>query len=144
MDKEALVDADIHAGAELIAALDAARLPIAAAMWLRRGEVWKFYIASPDVAKHGPISVYKFIDKALSSIESPIDSGDIVATNTTNHFVNALSSAIGARQGSVRFRNCTFNGILVEDAYVYRVAKGVRASAKAPKFPTKRHLAQVA
>lgn len=141
MDKEALVAPEIDAGKQLVSALEARGLPISVAMWLKRQmEGWKLYIASPDVEKHGPIAVYKFIDKAISHTRSPIDSCDVVAANTTNHFVNALAAVMGIRNTTARFTNCTFNGIPVEDAIVYKIARGVRASTKPPKFPTKKAL----
>jgi hypothetical protein len=136
MDKKALVEPDIEKGERLVDVLERAGLPIAAAMWLKRpdDEFSSLYVATPDVEKHGPIAVYRFIDRVLAALgDSAVSIDDVVAANTTNHFVNAVSSAIGSRPGPMRVVNSTLSGVPVEDAVVYRANRKVRPSQSAPR-----------
>jgi hypothetical protein len=99
MDKEGLVDSDIDAGKRLISVVESSGLPVSAAMWLKRADDrdYKFYVVTPDVEKHGPIAVYRFIDTAITSSGSQISPGSVVVANTTNHFANTVASGVGAR-----------------------------------------------
>ena len=137
MDKKELVNADIEGGREFVRELEREGLPISAAMWLKAQEQgpWQLYIASPDVEKHGPIAVYRFIDKVSARHpETGIKVDDVVAANTTNHFVNAIAGAIDTTTNNVvRFGNSVFNNVAVEEAVVYKVKRNVRPSPAPPK-----------
>ncbi|TIW91770.1 MAG: hypothetical protein E5V59_19390 [Mesorhizobium sp.] len=145
MDKTALVESDIEAGLTAVKALEAAGLPIAAAMWLRLHDSskWQLYIASPDVETHGPTTVNRFIDRILLAINSPISLDEVTAANTTNHFINKASLLpiiTGGRSNSftvasnlTRFGNSTFDGVEVDEGVIYKIAPGVKASREAPK-----------
>lgn len=141
MDKTALVDSDIDNGLTAIRVLEAAGLPIAAAMWLRLKDTntWQLFIASPDVEKHGPTTVIRFVDSVLATIKSSVSIHDIAVVNTTNHFVNALAAQGFGRlpwerqNGFLRLTNLTLDGANVEDALVYKIAPNVKASKSPPK-----------
>ncbi|MER8375315.1 hypothetical protein [Mesorhizobium sp. M1409] len=145
MDKTTLVESDIEAGLTAVKALEAAGLPIAAAMWLRLHDSskWELYIASPDVETHGPTTVNRFIDRILLAINSPISLDEVTVANTTNHFINKaslLSILTGGRSNSftvasnlMRFANSTFDGVEVDEGVIYKIAPGVKASREAPK-----------
>lgn len=145
MDKTTLVESDIEAGLTAVKALEAAGLPIAAAMWLRLHDSskWQLYIASPDVETHGPTTVNRFIDRILLAINSPISLDEVTVANTTNHFINKaslLSILTGGRSNSftvasnlMRFGNSTFDGVEVDEGVIYKIAPGVKASREAPK-----------
>jgi len=138
MDRTALVENDIAAGARLVDALAAAGLPIAAAMWLKLKErsVWELYVASPNVQEHGPTTAYRFVDEIARAIGSPISVNEIVLANTTNHFLNALPRhykkwAERERKLSGAFFRTTgllLDGTEIEEAVIYRIAPGVKAS----------------
>jgi hypothetical protein len=143
MGKATLVDEDINGGRLAFEALEQGGLPIAAAMWLKTPESgWQYYIASPDVQAHGPIVVYKFIHAVLQAANVPIPLDDVVAANTTNHFINSVASAIGISGGITRVTNCNFNGVHVEDAVAYKIRKGVKASPK-PRVAKQSVLTQI-
>jgi desulfoferrodoxin (superoxide reductase-like protein) len=132
-----LVSEDIDAGRRLIGALERAGLPIAVAAWLKKQEddTWALYIATPDVEKHGPIVVYTFINKIIGALkEARIGVGDVVAANTTNHFVNAISSIVQlAPDIGIRLAKVTLFGVPVDEAFVYKVQRGVKASPMPPR-----------
>ena len=133
MAEEELVGSGIEAGRRLVEALERAGLPIAVATWLKRqDEDTRFlYIATPDVEKHGPIAVYKLIDKIIDVLDEPrITVDDVVAANTTNHFVNVLSSAISLKATGLRLVNVNIHGVPIQDAYVYKIQREVKASRK--------------
>jgi len=130
------VSADVEGGREFVRELEREGLPISAAMWLKAPEQgpWQLYIASPDVEKHGPIAVYRFIDKVSARHpEIGIKVDDVVAANTTNHFVNAIAGGIKVTDGVVRIVNSVFNNVSVENAVVYKVRRHVRPSRTPPK-----------
>ncbi|MDX8441852.1 hypothetical protein [Mesorhizobium australafricanum] len=144
MDKTTLVEADINAGHVVIMALEAAGLPVAAAMWLKLREInkWELYIASPDVERHGPTTVIRFIDQVLITIKSEIAISNIIVTNTTNHFVNLLSKDYtptlrlakhASSTGFLRMNDFTLGGVEIDSGLVYKIAPHVRASKTAPK-----------
>jgi hypothetical protein len=145
MDKTTLVESDIEAGLRAVKAIEVAGLPIAVAMWLRLHDSykWELYIASPDVETHGPTTVNRFIDRILNAIKSPISLGDVTVVNTTNHFVNKVSLLSIVTEGRstrftvagdlLRFGNCTFDGVEIDEGVIYKIATGVKASKEAPK-----------
>jgi hypothetical protein len=120
--------------------------PIRVAAWLRMEGTWQLYIASPDVETHGPIAVYKFLHgvyKKMSVMKADgtltLEQEDIVAANTTNHFVNAVVSFVHhpLQGGTVaRLTNCTLNGVLVEDMVLYISNKNVKPSPRREKKAT--------
>jgi len=145
MDKTTLVESDIEAGLTAVKALEAAGLPIAAAMWLRLHDSskWQLYITSPDVETYGPTTVNRFIDRILLTIKSPISLDEVTVANTTNHFVNKISplsvltsgnsNTLTIAENRLRFGNSTFDGVEVDEGVVYKITPGVKASKEAPK-----------
>ena len=133
MDKTELLESDVGDGARFIQEIAAGGLPVSAAMWIRSGGSWQLYIASPNVEKHGPISVYKFLDATLDNMASQLSTDDIVVANTTNHFVNSISAGLSVSEGIVRIVNCTFSGTPVDEAIVYQVRRNVKPSPTPPK-----------
>jgi hypothetical protein len=99
---------------------------------------WDLFIASPDVQKHGPIIVNKFIDRVRLAIDSSISMDDITATNTTNHFINDLppiffSSSIHSKVGMYRLKDRRLAEVDVEDGLVYKIDRSVKPSREAPR-----------
>ncbi|WFP76997.1 hypothetical protein [Mesorhizobium sp. WSM4906] len=145
MDKTTLVESDVRAGLTAVKALEAAGLPIAAAMWLRLQDSskWQLYITSPDVETYGPTTVNRFIDRILLAIKSPVSLDEVTAANTTNHFVNKISplsilkagrsNSLTLENNIFRFGNGAFDGVDVAEGVVYKIAPGVKASKEAPK-----------
>ena len=124
-------------GAKFVRFLAEQGLPIASAMWIKlsENEPWRLYISTPNVEKHGPIAVYKFIDKALRRLKiESFEFNDVVAANTTNHFVNAFTSVIRMEDGIVVFVDCTLSGVPVQEAVVFISNKSAAATREMPQI----------
>lgn len=131
MDHEALVveqfSADLEAGGRaVVQALDDANLNISAALWLLApGETrWRLVIASQLVAALGPRAFYKKVDKVLRKIAPPTVPIDAINAVPPNHpLVSLLKVALqtGPGLGGIRFVGNVINGVLIPDAYIYRL-----------------------
>lgn len=118
----------IEAGAKLVKTLDQKGLAPDAAFWLYSSDnrTWCLYLAEAKVAKSGPKSVYRQIQKLIK--ELPEDSrvlslSDIGLLRSDAPFIQKLRRAgkTGRRISGVRFTNEVVNGSLIEDAYIYRI-----------------------
>jgi hypothetical protein len=150
MDKKTLVSTDVEEGQKLVRALENQGLPISAAMWLKRADegIWRLYISTPDVEAHGPIAVYNLVDKVIRKGRSNLVLDNVVAANTTNHFINSVARKFRDTSSVASVSNSTFDDVPVEDAFVYKAARGVRPSKSPPSLkPTQksklRHIAKI-
>jgi hypothetical protein len=135
MDRAALVDADVEMGRKLIAALLAGGLPIASAMWLRqRGStVWQLFIASPDVEKHGPRVVYKFVQKIAGSLGIDLGIDRVAVVNTTNHFSNEIASYARNLSDALYLVDITIGDREIHEALIYPIIRRAKASQIPPR-----------
>lgn len=105
---------------------------INAALWLFLTDtnVWQYIVGSPEIGTRGPSAFYArlknllpiFAERSgwafpLSHISALPDTAD-----TFRLFYGAVEIGGG---GGVRFTNSTINGVLVEDAYIYRMMRKV-------------------
>jgi len=125
MASQALVEPQVDDGASLLAALDAANLPIHAAFWLYSSDwgEWRLMIASPLVDQGGPRKTYKRVQDALRKLPGVhIRLDQITVVGLKHPMVSALRSAIstGPAITTIRLTNNLFNGVLIEDAILYR------------------------
>jgi hypothetical protein len=124
MAQSTLVNSDLDEGAALVRALDAARFPVMAAMWLYmpEHEDWKLTIASPE-AKSLIDGYVKMSEIAKSA---GLDDFDLSRTRLVPPSDKTVSTLSRARRleglGGVRITGNMINGVFVEDAYVYRAA----------------------
>ena len=131
MDREALVveqfTTDLETGGRaVVEALDAANLSIGAAFWfLAPGETsWRLVVASQLVAALGPRAFYKKVDKVLRKVAPPTVPIDSINALPLNHpLVSLLRSALQTGPGlsGIRFVGNVINGVLIPDAYIYRL-----------------------
>jgi hypothetical protein len=131
MDHEAVVvqqfTTDLEkAGRAVVEALDAASLSINSAFWiLAPGETnWRLVVASQLVAALGPRAFYKKVDRVLRKLPSPSVPIDSINVVTPNHpLVSLLRSALGTGPGwrRIRFIGNVIDGVLIPDAYIYRL-----------------------
>jgi len=126
--KESLSSEMISAGAELTLWLDDARLIIDASLWYYTTDnnAWRFIIASPEVRVHGPKWVYKKIQTVIyrtSGESSGISLKDITVVDNQDPLISLLRGVITIEKGitGIRFSNNVINGVLIEDAYIYRI-----------------------
>ena len=131
MDREALVTehftADLEAGGRaVVEGLDAANVPVSAAFWLlATGESsWRLVLASPLVAARGPRAFYRKVDKVLRRLAPPTVRLDAIDAAPPSHkMVSLLRGAVhtGPGLGGIRFMGNAIKGVLIPDAYIYRM-----------------------
>lgn len=124
-----LNDKMIRAGEALVRRLDARDVNLRSALWLYSPELeeWKLLLAVPAVADEGPRGVYQQIQHALSESGSEVDGlslSNIRVLKPDAPLISLLRKAIHTGPGisGIRFTNNVINGIVIEDAYIYRVA----------------------
>lgn len=127
MDKALLVDKGIPEGKRLIEALDSKGLPVHAALWLydSGNEEWRLLIASPMTKEKGPIKTLRFIQSVLNKLKPPpeISLKDVSAISPDNDIIQFIKVAIRTGPGihAIRFSRNVINGLLIDDAYIYRI-----------------------
>jgi hypothetical protein len=125
---DSLTDAMIEAGEKLTRFLDSVGFPVSASFWLYLPElkVWRLTIASPLVSQYGPKEAYKKIHQAILSAPAdlPIIPTEHIRLVPREHpLVSLLRKVVttGKSLSGVRFSENVINGVLIPDAYLYRV-----------------------
>jgi len=126
--KESLSSEMIFAGAELIRRLDETRFIVSASLWLYIPEnnSWRFIIASPEIRTQGPKKAYKQVQTAISKMpenQPKIPLKDITVVDSNDPLISLLRGTIKTGDGisGIRFTHNVINGVLIEDAYIYRI-----------------------
>jgi hypothetical protein len=121
-----LVEENIKGGRRLIENLDR-EMDIHAAFWLYlpEGDLWRLYLASPEVDLKGSRVVYTQVQKALSKMagEDLPALEDITAISPKDRLVQAIGSAIKTGPGFAKLRltGNSFNNTYIDDAVIYRM-----------------------
>ncbi|MDH4220631.1 MAG: hypothetical protein OEW23_17875 [Candidatus Aminicenantes bacterium] len=126
--KESLSNDMISAGAKLARYLNTGLPTIDAIFWFYLPELnaWRFVVASPEVRALGPKTVYQQIRSVISTIpagEQTVPLGNIVVVDSHDPLILLLRRAITTGQAStgIRFSRNVINGVLIEDAYIYKL-----------------------
>ena len=126
--KESLSGEMISAGAELTRRLDEARFIVSASLWLYMPDsnTWRFIIASPEVRTQGIKKAYKQVQSVVFGVpedQPKIDLKDITVVDSKDPLISLLKVAIKTGEGisGIRFSQNMINGVLIEDAYIYRL-----------------------
>jgi hypothetical protein len=124
--RNVLSDDMVKAGANIIQQLDRAKFTIDAAFWLHLPDSnqWRLVLASPEVGVHGPKKGYKRVQSALTKMLEPrLSLQDISMMDSIDPLVLLLKNAIRTGPGisGIRFTRNTINGVLIDDAYIYRL-----------------------
>jgi len=132
MDKPTLVDADMKAGEALLGKLDEAKFDIKAAFWfyLSEPEEWRLFLASPLVDEKGPREAYKQVQSQLPKLKEELEQDyelslqNISVVSPNDNLIKLLKTAIKTGPGisHIRVARNVINNVLIEDAYIYRVA----------------------
>jgi len=107
-------------------ALDSARFPAFAALWLLRPESteWTFYLGSPLVDIDGRHAAYSRLQTILEDSDVHVPLRAITLVGTADPLLQLLATAVAVEGGSeVRFQNSTINGVLIPDAVIYRLQR---------------------
>jgi hypothetical protein len=116
----------IQMGKQLLERLDKAQFSIKAAFWLYSSDSnrWRLVFASPSVAQSGPKQFYRAIQSnLLRSPHRDISLSDVAVVDSSAPLILLLATAIRTGPGisDIRFTHNFINGVLVEDAYIYRL-----------------------
>jgi hypothetical protein len=125
---EAFSDQMVKAGAHLLQRLDNAALQIGAALWIYIPEAgrWRFIIATPHAKLDGPRKLYRKIQSVLAKIpqdQPSIDLQSVTVVDTSEPLIALLRSAVrtGGGISGIRFSRNMIDGVMIEDAYIYRL-----------------------
>lgn len=97
MDKTKLVDSDIVEAWRVVSTIEKAGLPVFAAVAVRSRfpNSTRIVIASPDVERHGPSAVIRFVDRALSELHSPFRLADTYIVNHKDKVAKQVADYFG-------------------------------------------------
>jgi hypothetical protein len=120
----------IEEGAALVQALDKAGVSPDAAFWFYSSDIqgWKLVLAEMKLGPEGPRKIYRQIQRTLSSLpqdDRAISLDDVAVAKPDAPIVAVLKRAVRTGPGvsGIRFTQNVVDGILIEDAYIYRLAK---------------------
>jgi len=126
--KESLSSEMISAGKRLTVLLDKNNFNVSASLWFYMSDVntWRFIIASPEVSSKGIKIAYERVQRIISSISTNkplITLKDISLLEPSDSLISSLRIAVrtGNSISGIRFSQNVINGILIEDAYIYRL-----------------------
>lgn len=132
MVNSTLVETQIRAGADLIGSLDKRGFVVSSAFWYLDNEEqgWRLILAMPAVEREGAHAVYRKIQTTVGSLSS-ISLLDVSVVSPKEPLVQLMNRAIHTGPGitNMRFTGNTISGVLIEDAYIYRLNE--QASARA-------------
>jgi hypothetical protein len=122
-----LVDADIQMGRELVQILDQAGFPVTGAAWMYFPDVeeWRLVIRTPEAAtnlQNAYLKMSAAMD-AKGDLRQRIDLTRIKVVPPSDRVLEAIGKSIRVDGlGSVRFARNVIDGILIDDALIYRLA----------------------
>jgi len=123
-----LTEEMVQKGAGLIKKLDEVELTPAVAFWLFSSDnnTWKLFIAEKEMAKKGPRYFYKKIQyliyKTLDLRDFPLE--NIVIMPVNDPLCLLIRMAVKTEEkdiSKIYFQHSSINGVMVEDALIYRV-----------------------
>ncbi|WP_162342718.1 hypothetical protein [Cyclobacterium salsum] len=127
MDKKTLVNIDIEEGKKVLEALDDSNLSISSAFWFFLDDIeeWRLFFVAPDFDLVGPKKLYSKVQKILqdhkNEINIPLEAISLISPK--DQLIGILKMAITTGPGisGIRFSGNDINGVLIKDAYIYRV-----------------------
>ncbi|MCG6206866.1 hypothetical protein LPW26_19655 [Rhodopseudomonas sp. HC1] len=127
MAEAALVESDIQMGQELLGILDAASFPVTGAAWVYYADAgeWRLLIRTPRAEKDllGALREVAGAMDAAGDLRSRIDLARIKLVPPKDKVLAAIGSVVRVDGAStIRFSRNMINGILIDDALIYRLA----------------------
>jgi len=122
-----LVEADVEMGRELLKILDAANFPVTGAAWVYYADAgeWRLLIRTPKAERDllGALREVAGAMDAVGDLRGRIDLTRIKLVPPKDRTLAAMSSVVRVEGiSSVRFSRNMINGILIDDALIYRLA----------------------
>lgn len=127
MDKTILVNDDISEGKVLIERLDKTYFKVNSALWFYDTELqeWRFYLASDYLKEHTLQEAYRFIQDELKAINAiRISSDNISIVDSDDDLIKLIGYMMRTGEKDIsdmRFSRNVINGVMVEDAVIYRI-----------------------
>jgi len=125
---DALTEAMIQAGEQLIRTLHSAGFPVKAAFWwyLADSKVWRLFIASRVVSESGATEAYRQIHNIVDRIpsdEAKIRMNDVTVIEDDSPMVSLLRTAVRPtrKASGIRLFQNVINGVMIDDAYIYQL-----------------------
>ena len=124
MDQATLVNLDVHAGARVLSAMDAADLKVSIALWLLSDEheSWRLVFSSPSFDEIGRVKAYERIAVAIRNLD-PFVFPLMYVLPMKDPFIKELRKMFSrsANVEGMRLGGQTIGGLFIESAYVYRI-----------------------
>ena len=114
-------------GGAFIQELDARGFDFVAGFWLYQSEFddWRLIIATPLVETGDARPAYRQLQQIIAATEPPLDLSlsNVTAVSPKNEIVRALRKVYHVTKGQkpVRVRRSIHDGVVVEDALIYRM-----------------------
>ena len=128
MVREALTQELIESGKSLVQKLDASGAKVDAAFWFYFPDVgtWKLMLSLPALVVEGPKKAYRRIQSALGQLpaaERAFSLDDVAIAKPDAAILSLLRVALKTGPGisDIRFTDNVINGVVVNDAYIYRL-----------------------
>ncbi|OCK53675.1 hypothetical protein [Bradyrhizobium sp. LMTR 3] len=122
-----LVDADVSMGRELVRILDEASFPVTGAAWIFFPDVeeWRLVIRTPKAEKNLQQALLE-IAVALDNrgdLRRRLDLSRVKLVPPADKMLAAMGSVVRADGiSTIRFSRNVVNGVLIDDALIYRLA----------------------
>ena len=115
-------------GSLLTSLLEKAGVALRASLWLYKAESnsWRFLVATDDVDRTGPRSVYSRIRSLIkrhSEELSGIELKDVSVVSPKDSLIRSLAKAVRVDSGAagIRFSRSQVSGHFIDDAFIYRL-----------------------
>ncbi|TAI63001.1 hypothetical protein [Bradyrhizobium sp. Leo170] len=122
-----LVDADVDMGGELVRILDEAKFPVTGAAWIFFPDVgeWRLVIRTPKAEKNLQQALLE-IAVALDNrgdLRKRLDLSRVKVVPPKDKMLAAMGSVVRVDGiSTVRFSRNVIDGVLIDDALIYRLA----------------------
>lgn len=122
-----LVSSDIDMGRDLIEILDKAGFPVTAAAWIYSPDIeeWRLRIRTPRAEKDllGALREIASVTDAQGDLRVRLDLSRVKLVPPKDKLLAAMGSMVNVTGiSNVRFSRNVINGILIDDALIYRLA----------------------
>jgi hypothetical protein len=127
MDQATLVEVDLKKSERIVAALDAAGVRVAVAIWVQLPEYgdWRLALASKDLDPLFLLKAYSKVGRALDKAGLTVrETPTIHLMKTTDPLIRALRKSLGKAEGIVGMRigGRPWGGRYIDDGYAYKIA----------------------
>jgi hypothetical protein len=127
MATTALVNTDVEMGSELLKVLDEAAFPVTAAAWIYFPDVdeWRLVVRTPKAEKdlQGALRELAAAMDAKGDLRVRLDLSRVKLVPPKDKILAAMGSMVRVDGiSNVRFSRNVINGMVIDDALIYRLA----------------------